>query len=147
MKRNVVLAALSLGLITASCSFLGLGPTRELASGDYPLHAFNGDRIPADLGPVAPKGPDPSQCHIFVTDGSLHIDASRATFAYEYEARNGCTQESLSEIGLSGTYRQYAQFLVFRVLRVDGQVTFGGKVSGSSIRMDVGPGEALEFSR
>jgi hypothetical protein len=96
---------------------------------------------------MGPKGENPGGCPVLISAGRLQIYAESSTFFFQYDIRNGCTQEPMSQQGLQGSYEQDGRRLTFIIARTDGE-TFrhGGSVSASSIVFR-SVDEVLEFAR
>ncbi len=142
-RRHLPVAGL---LLLCACAGSPTGGNAPLRSGVYPLRAYNGDALPADQGPMPPKGNNTGACALLVSSGSLRLTLEQHTFSYQYQYQNGCTLELMSEITLSGAVDQSGGGLVFRVTRVDGEVRFTGSVEAQAIVVRNGD-EVLEFAR
>lgn len=133
-------------LLVAGCSSSTTAPP-PLVTGSYSLVKYNGHQLPYNTGPMPPKGQNPGGCPVLVTEGRLEINAELSTFWFQYDLRNGCTQELMSQLGLQGTYEQQGRKFTFIVTRSDGAVfRHDGSVSASSIVFQA-EDEVLEFSR
>src|SRR6266511_655260 len=135
-----------------ACASSQVPPAGALRSGVYPLQRYGGMPVPADLGPLGPKGVpgdtiprDPGGCHILVTGGALTLDIDAMRYSFWYEWRNACNQMVLSKPGLDGTFEQHGDALVFHFHRVDGETSFRGLVNPSGITLFTG--RDLDFKR
>ncbi len=146
------IACIALVAAPCACATSQVTAPAPLRSGVYPLHAYNGKPLPVDIGILGPKGVpgdtiprDPGGCHVLVTAGSLTLDVQVMRYSFGYETRNACNQALLSQTGADGAFEQRGDDLVFHMERVDGDRTFGGSVSPSSVTLDIG--RLLEFQR
>ncbi len=131
-----------------------------LRSGVYPLQAYNGKPLPADISipskvlPHVPPNvpPEPlSSCQEFVTGGSLTLDVEAGRFSVGYDGWDGCSQALVPQQAVSGTFEQHGNDLVLRVTReiprihAAGEWTFNGSAGPSSITLAVFGG--VQFQR
>jgi hypothetical protein len=153
---------LALSLIACASSQIAAqtAAPAPLRSGVYPLRAYDGKPLPADIV-FPPKGVGPPDsvrgCRDFVTDGSLTLEVEAGRFSFGYDLWNACTRALAPPTRFEGTFEQRGNDLVFHVNRSVTHdsirvmvMTFSGSVSPSSIRLNGAPytlGGSLEYLR
>lgn len=128
-----------------------------LRSGVYPLQAFNGKPLPADISipaKVPPNVPPDKfrSCQESVTGGSLTLDVEAGRFSMGYDVWDGCSQALVPQQTVSGTFEQHGNDLVLRGTREVPRIhaagfewTFSGSAGPSSITLAVFGG--VQFQR
>jgi hypothetical protein len=139
-----IAGALVLGcaLVCAGCTTQSTEP-EDTVSGEFPLITYDGTALPADLGPLGPKGESsPSGCHASVVAGKLQLDSSSGKFSYDYEIRNSCDKSLLSLPMTAGDFVQEGTRLHFTIQGADTTIAFSGQLLPDRIQV-----RELEFAR
>jgi len=128
------------------------GTPAPLQTGVYPLQAYNGKPLPADLSLIPPKIPpsvEPERfraCMALVTGGSLTLDIEAQHFSFGYDVWSPCDRAFLPRMSTSGTFERRGNDLVLQITRGDRIETFHGSVGLKTITLYVErPEPTFEF--
>ncbi len=145
MTYQILCLALGGVLPMASACSQATAPA-PLRSGLYPLQAYNGKALPADISipsKATPDGKVLSGCQELVTDGSLMLEVEVGRFTLRYSVWDGCSRAVVLRQAVSGTFEQHGNELMFHVTRESPRITavgewiFGGSVGPSSLALAV----------
>lgn len=116
--------------------------------GTLSLRAYDGVRLPADLGSLPGRNGGQSDCHMFVENGFLNLDPDYGVFDLAFEVVN-CEGLVLSRHDATGVYWIEESGWRFRVPAIaDGasdDFVFDGTLKGESLVV-TGYAEPLEFT-
>jgi hypothetical protein len=139
MTYQIVCLALG-GVLPMTSAWSQATSPASLHSGLYPLQAFHGKSLPADISvppKATPDGKALRSCQELVTSGSLTLDIGAGHFSFGYDVWDACSRTVVLQQTVSGTFEQYVDELVFHVSRESprftkvGEWTFTGSVGPS----------------